>query len=94
MTFFLVVTQLSHSLAAQGATVAASVCANYQTSCGGECGWEAQISITKCADDTYRYRLVAPNECPVAYCAGNQPDCPSGELWDPDENSCISMLLR
>ena len=50
------------------------VCATY-SSCNDGCGWEAQINIKRCLDDTYRYQLVAPNACPVGYCVGDFTDC-------------------
>ena len=69
------------------------VCATY-TSCSDGCGWDAQISVKKCWDNSFRYKLVVPEACPVGYCAGDFADCPNGQLWDPDNNLCIGTYCN
>ena len=49
------------------------------------------FSSRRCPDNSYRYRLVTPEGCNVAHCAGEFASCESGEIWDPESEACISM---
>lgn len=69
-----------------------SVCATF-SSCNDGCGWETQINIKRCQDGSYRYQLVAPQTCPIAYCAGDFAVCPNGQIWDPNAQACIGRSL-
>ena len=81
---------------AENTEVSATVCATY-SACStvyegrpDGCAWSADILISKCPNDTYVYRLVTPEGCNVAYCAGEFDDCEDGEIWDPNSEACIS----
>ena len=69
-----------------------AVCANYYNeSC---CDWTADIQVQWCpatgggSDSFYVYQLVTPEDCDVAYCAGELPYCPLGQFYNPVTMTC------
>ena len=78
--------------AKENGTVIAPVCHSYG---GDPCDWSSTITIQYCPakdgkKEFYLYKLVRPDFCDVAYCAGTIPPCPPGMIWNEDMDRCVS----
>ncbi|XP_019621994.1 PREDICTED: MAM and LDL-receptor class A domain-containing protein 1-like [Branchiostoma belcheri] len=82
---------MNGSLPTTDAIVNRTACANlgFGTDC---CTFSWDIRVKRCSDAHglfYVYELEPTPSCPMAYCAGDLPLCPEGEVYDTFHQHCI-----
>ena len=59
------------------------------------CSWESEVEIKKCGD-SFVYKLKKIDNCPMAYCIGedhNIPECEDGSVLLKKKRICLGKLF-